>query len=541
MNLCQGLSNVDHILSTNNVPSSLEAASIKHGIEDLACKIRQTRTELEAMECQLRRHKAALSPIRRTPPEIIAQIIRFVAWGVLHSPGRQHLLWLSLVCRSWREAAMLCHEQWKGVHIEEKDVREPGAFEKIMCWYGRAGNLPKTLEFYLGGNDANCECEGGEEGESGGRCRFLNPTLVRLLKDRPTLDHFFLRISKPSCLFKLLDAISARNPSPDIPLPWVNLRSLILDFSDIDYVEWDDAERAAHSVFNYLPRVTSLTLFMPVIYAVFREDTSAARDASIHLPPSLLGNLTSFEVRCDWEGSHILRMLEHCPQLEKLTIDLFGSNLVHDDMDPLVRRAVTTRLLFPRLHTLKLESQKTLCVLDYLKTPALRSLYFDVFHGTSGRQVDQGFCTTFDLFMKESNCGNTLRSLELINIHTLPTGLAQSIVALRGLERLVLSQVSAILAQLLGSLASRVTEAAGSSDEPALPYLKDVALLKVPNHLAHQCILDFVRSLPSQLNLTISYDTSRSKPHTEQWFMEQLRNREACVRVIPDETLDWCY
>ena len=271
---------------------------------------------------------------------------------------------------------MLCYEHWKGIHIEEEDVREPGAFEKIVSWYGRAGRLPKTLEFFLGGDDGICECDGGDD------CRFLNPTLITLLKGGPTLDRLSLKISKPSCLFRLLDAIGARNTSPNIPLPWVNLRSIMLDFSDVDDVVWDDAERATDSFFNYLPQVTSLSLYMPGEDLVFHGDGDAALAASIHLPPSLLCNLTSFEVRCNWEGSHILRTLENCPQLEKLVIDLFGESFFHDsdpDTPPWVKRAAPPRLLLPRLHTLRLDSQQNLHVLDHLKTPALCSLHLDVY------------------------------------------------------------------------------------------------------------------------------------------------------------------
>lgn len=538
-----------HLLRSNTAPTPIEVASLQHEIDYLTSKITQARVELDTMEMNLQERKAALSPIRRIPLEVIAQIIRYVAWGVLHSPGRRELVRLTLVCKSWRNAALLCNEQWAGIHIEKDEIREPGAFDKIVSWYRRAGSLPKTLEFRLG-RSKHCYCDEAdleEISEATMECEFLHPTLIRLLTEGPAIDHILLVVTQTSCFRKLLRAIGAIDPPSDTARLWDAVRWLEIDFSDPDEVGWDDALDPAQSIFNYLPQINSFTLCLPLSYAVFEEDSTAARAVPLHVPPNLLQNLTSFTIQCDWEGRHILDMLPHCHNVQTLKIDIGGNDILSTGDDGSNQQAPASRVLLPRLHTLHLQGLGTTCILNHFKTPMLRNLQlaFDFRFTGEPPIVDSDFHKTFEQFINDSSCAHTIRSLELKGqvrrVIGMPRVLADAITILPSLERLSFSEMTPYLKNLLNALTERVAK--GSEDgQPCLPCLRDLELLDVPFEMGISPISGLVDSLSSpSLRLTVVYKSFPLDNGTQEEddLLGAICRSGVSVRVIPEERLEW--
>ncbi|KAF6748510.1 hypothetical protein DFP72DRAFT_789177, partial [Ephemerocybe angulata] len=86
--------------------------SLRNEVEKITSRISVLRAELEGLENRLRQHHSALSPVRRVPPEILAEIFSALVMGVQGSEGRDGLLDLGLVCKGWRRAALSSHRLW---------------------------------------------------------------------------------------------------------------------------------------------------------------------------------------------------------------------------------------------------------------------------------------------------------------------------------------------------------------------------------------------------------------------------------------------
>lgn len=500
-----------HLLLTNNPPTPLEAASLQHEVDILTSRIARARLELDKMEVDLQKRRAALSPIRQMPAELVSQIIRHVAWGVLHSVGRDALVRMSLVCKSWRDAALLCHSQWAGIHIEKSEVREPVAFDKIVSWYRRAGSLPKTLEFSLGSaGSTSCYCQDQDAMIMGEQCEFLNPTLARLLAEGPNLNHILLKITQPACVHNLLQAIKAIDPPTGRARPWDVVRRLELDFSDPDNMLWDDDEDPGHSFFKFLPQVSSFSLYMPSSFVVFDIESAEARGVPILVPPSLLQNLTSFTVECDWEGSHILDMLSNCPNVETLEIRLGGNDIFFNDNE-----VPASRVPLPRLHTLHLREldNGSVDILNRIRTPILRNLQLG-FRSPSPKSrhtADGDFRKTFEQFVKESTGEGTIRSLELKKAFVIPPmELADAIVLLPSLIRLALADFRFAFRDVLCALIKRKMRGDSERGGQCFSHLEELELVDYPVEISAADICGIVECLPfPKLRLTVIYSYFR--------------------------------
>ncbi|KAF6748502.1 hypothetical protein DFP72DRAFT_796167, partial [Ephemerocybe angulata] len=92
---------------------------IQREVDTVTGRISFLRAELEGLEDRLRRHRAALSPVRRVPLEILAEIFSNLFTDDLdfHSDDRDVVLQLGQVCRSWRQATLASHRLWAKVSV----------------------------------------------------------------------------------------------------------------------------------------------------------------------------------------------------------------------------------------------------------------------------------------------------------------------------------------------------------------------------------------------------------------------------------------
>ncbi|KAI6115280.1 hypothetical protein EDD17DRAFT_1872870 [Pisolithus thermaeus] len=72
------------------------------------------------------------------PPEIIANIFRLVVWSIGNpAEGVRQRLWLTWVCRLWRELAIGDATLWNAIWF-----RDPPPYERSFAWFERAGSAP---------------------------------------------------------------------------------------------------------------------------------------------------------------------------------------------------------------------------------------------------------------------------------------------------------------------------------------------------------------------------------------------------------------
>ncbi|KAJ7812042.1 hypothetical protein B0H14DRAFT_3753978, partial [Mycena olivaceomarginata] len=91
-------------------------------IASLKAELAKLLEERESLDAEVRRHEGALSPLRRTPVEIISLIFTFAA------PFRSDVMnveegpWvLSAVCSRWRTIALSQPSLWNGLVLNFTD------------------------------------------------------------------------------------------------------------------------------------------------------------------------------------------------------------------------------------------------------------------------------------------------------------------------------------------------------------------------------------------------------------------------------------
>ncbi|PBK72015.1 hypothetical protein ARMSODRAFT_954817 [Armillaria solidipes] len=182
---------VAFLLRTNDAPSPLQSAGLKTSLESAKTALAELQSDLDllhnataVLQSQMSRlqsfedgYKAALSPIRRIPPEITMEILRR-SWehDNLGScfPGRhvsgfnvftvQEGPWhLGQVCRLWRNIIeTLCPELWAAVAVDiplrfmrRASLKTDALVEMLRVVLERSRNYP--LDFYL----ELCDAEAG--------------------------------------------------------------------------------------------------------------------------------------------------------------------------------------------------------------------------------------------------------------------------------------------------------------------------------------------------------------------------------------------
>ncbi|KAF6748511.1 hypothetical protein DFP72DRAFT_1074130 [Ephemerocybe angulata] len=402
---------LSRILRSNDAPTPIETTSIRSEVEIIIGKISLLHAELQGLEEQLRERQGALSPVRRLPPEILAEIFSSSVEGILDSEGRDALLDLGLVCKNWRRASLGSHRLWASISVDRHQCNET-SYQKIVAWLNRSGDLPKTFMFDHIDLDY-CECEDHDPAEE--PCQMSNPALIKLLSVGPKLHKLVLRCSSHLCFRTLLENIG---PEPDLmnPRPWDTLQSLELELATADSSPWDEPLEASKSLFYHLPQVKSLELHIPWSSSAFEGDPSDTKTVALNVPPRLLQGLKAFTLHCDWQGSHILSMLQHCENLETLGVDFRGEALQYDEDDVLVHKFTASRLLLPKLHTIRLQytTIENTAILDFLRAPSLRNLRLDMEYSHAHQAVE--FQKPLLNFIKASNCERTLQSFHLQNL-----------------------------------------------------------------------------------------------------------------------------
>ncbi|KAF6743513.1 hypothetical protein DFP72DRAFT_932786 [Ephemerocybe angulata] len=465
---------ISHLTHSNAVPTTSETKQIREGIQTLEHKAADLRAQLQELESQLQQHRGILSPIRLLPLEVLGHIFSLVLPDILDEVDRTYLIGLSLVCRSWCEAARATLKLWRGVELKRYDIN----FDRIMAWYGHSGSsddtLPKSLKWVVTGWH---DCQGRNNSHIP-QCESANPTLARLLFEGPVLDHLTIKVPSKECYRRIMDSIHPVEPhlllEPGQPSPsrWASLRSLTLGFGN----EWTENTRSTHP-----PHLTEFRLHLPLHKDAF---------ARVVIHPAFLNNLTTFELSCDWTHRHILELLQHCINVKELVLNM-GS---YAGYRLLGISASFQNLSFPRLRTLRFRHLRrawSMEMFGLVRAPHLRHLdisFMDMADPSNKHTLDLGMLIHINWVSLMKKWGD-LRTLRIHNVHIASDALHPFLVnQLPALTRLTLDSVmfDPLLFSFLGSMSFPF-------GGKYFPVLETLEILNLPAGFDLTPLFDFLR------------------------------------------------
>jgi hypothetical protein len=115
---------------------------------------------------------------------------------------------------------------------------------------------------------------------------------------------------------------------------------------------------------------------MPNVHR-YGGEVDAEQVKTIDVPPSVLQRLTTFNLTCNWTADYVLKLLQHCTNVETLNVD-FGDGIYNEWSrdNPFMQSIAEGGIVLPKCHTLELCSMWIPVVADLhlLKLPALRNL-----------------------------------------------------------------------------------------------------------------------------------------------------------------------
>ncbi|KAF5334303.1 hypothetical protein D9611_014157 [Ephemerocybe angulata] len=400
---------VDHLVSSNVAPSALEAASAKQAIQDLEQKADHHRLQLESVQAKLHQHtpfscplrripfvkessdgsleqkaayhqfhlksiaakldqyKRILSPIRRIPPEVLGEIFLRVPETIYGGQNQKTLATISLVCATWRDAAIVTTELWSILEIDPT-TGQTVPYDAAATWLSRAGSVPKMLCLY-----AKQRCRPPNDKESlnqdgccGDECGYSDPLLADLLLRGPSLNDLVLGFYSPRCFQRLLESLGATN-APIQSAMWNSIKEFTFHCRC-----FDDSWVKVSPSFQFLPTsLGHLHLYLPRLY------NSPDELEPLNIPTSILERLVHFQVtNGGLLGTRLLEDVQHCVKLERLQLDSGGYGFEWSVPDPSMESLAANGLFLPNLTALELRqlSSFDLPVLQYLKMPKIAEI-----------------------------------------------------------------------------------------------------------------------------------------------------------------------
>ncbi|KAG2016442.1 hypothetical protein CC2G_009610 [Coprinopsis cinerea AmutBmut pab1-1] len=146
--------NLESFLDHNHPPGDDDVRSLLKELSSVEDELRSVELRLEELRARQAHLRSAISPLRRFPSELLAELFRACLPPILDEGGRERFLVLRSVCRAWREAAFSTPELWAGIKLR---VYIPNArywgkgdtsivpWRELRSWFGRAGSTPLWL------------------------------------------------------------------------------------------------------------------------------------------------------------------------------------------------------------------------------------------------------------------------------------------------------------------------------------------------------------------------------------------------------------
>ncbi|KAJ7349163.1 hypothetical protein DFH08DRAFT_864588 [Mycena albidolilacea] len=164
------------IIARELMPTASETAAIREFVLETDAEIARRERDINRPRCEvveLRRraeqHKAILAPIRRVPPEILAEIFLQLAdierfWGRSHNYyndgeifEKEYLTRPSLrtaplifgqISRKWRAVALSIPSLWNRISLKCTDKKMENNISLCNMWLKRSGALPLFFQFH---------------------------------------------------------------------------------------------------------------------------------------------------------------------------------------------------------------------------------------------------------------------------------------------------------------------------------------------------------------------------------------------------------
>ncbi|KAJ6502739.1 hypothetical protein C8R47DRAFT_1007801 [Mycena vitilis] len=137
-----------HLLTSNEIPLESEITSILSAVSDGREQLRAVDTQIADLEATLaqlrqkrvqiaehiRQHNAIVSPVRRTPPELLGDIFALTLSSHKHPPW-----YLGHICRFWRLAALTYPHLWNSIALHYSSRPRVTLIETLLQ---RSSNAP---------------------------------------------------------------------------------------------------------------------------------------------------------------------------------------------------------------------------------------------------------------------------------------------------------------------------------------------------------------------------------------------------------------
>ncbi|KAJ3928928.1 MAG: hypothetical protein NXY57DRAFT_464558 [Lentinula lateritia] len=344
------------IIGTNCVPSQVERASLKEFLvapqlekSRLEAELSRVKAHLKSTEEYIHAHQMLLSPIRKLPPETLAEIFMHcvLAADSVRSLQEAPLL-LTIICRDWRRVAIDTPLLWQSLHFYLPPHLNQDALSQrlagISLWLERSGSLPLSISFH-GRTTYNSPLVGDfDEHQTKKNMESCIRTLMRFADRIATLS-----LSLPLPDFALFDELSP----PNFPaLIYLRLR-------DANLHEGSYGHLSETPAIAFLP---SLLGRMPVLSTLKVHEFHLRRNAAVSFGLGSLttidlttGGITTFGVLLTTNEGLALLAQTPLVQSVKITIHLGNSNNNPNDTSPPaptevhLNQLVEMRLVFIRV------------------------------------------------------------------------------------------------------------------------------------------------------------------------------------------------
>ncbi|KAJ7622432.1 hypothetical protein FB45DRAFT_838535, partial [Roridomyces roridus] len=157
----------EELLTSNLCPLDSEIPSIKRLLADPQPRVEALNAQIGGLQAALanlvrerddlvshaERYRAVLSPIRRVPPELVAEVFRLVPFTrkIQNKTVTKPPWTLGHICSSWRETALGCPLLWRSFTLTTSNFRSEAM---ITAQLPRTANVPLLVNFEWN-NDAD--------------------------------------------------------------------------------------------------------------------------------------------------------------------------------------------------------------------------------------------------------------------------------------------------------------------------------------------------------------------------------------------------
>jgi hypothetical protein len=243
--------------------------------------------------------------INNLPQEILSNIFHYVCWSTVGAQmGVQARVWITGVCRNWRNIALADPTLWNAIWFKDE-----APYERSMAWFQRAGSAPIDLRI----NERDTKWNPEEEH------RFTGEQM------RSLMDQLFTKLSQIRMLIVVVDTwppalavLDKLHEAGGTGEP-INLERIEIHRTGRPYM-WDGPGYEARIHENPIPLCGGNAPKLKYL---------ALNSVSIHWHSSPLANLTTLDLRrmalqVSPDLHRFREMLVQCPNLNKLALDGFG-------------------------------------------------------------------------------------------------------------------------------------------------------------------------------------------------------------------------